>query len=98
MISTSGNGDNPWWRNWRLWALVWVIGTVGLLAILWWDARLWLQNAPQATFRTTKLNVWPLEILWWLFVPVVLLVQQSLWLLDRRLHRALAAKSEGAAP
>ena len=96
MISTNGNGDNPWWRNWRLWALVWVIGTVGLLAILWWDARLWLQNAPQATFRTTKLNVWPLEILWWLFVPAILLVQQSLWRLDRHwpwaigLHALLA--------
>ena len=96
MIFTNGNGENPWWRSWRLWALIWVIGTAVLLAILWWDARAWLQNAPQATFRTTKLNVWPLEILWWLFVPAILLVQQNLWRLDRHwpwaigLHALLA--------
>jgi len=96
MNPANGNGSGAWWRNWRLWLLVWVTGTVVLTALLFWDARSWLQDAPQATFRTTKLNLWPLEILWWFFIPAILLVHRSLaradrhWLWAVGLHGLLA--------
>lgn len=83
MKPVNGSGDNPWWRNRRLWLLIWVTGTIALAAILLWDARSWLQGAPQATFRATKLNLWPLETLWWLFAPAILLVHKSLARVDR---------------
>ena len=85
MIFTNGIGGptDPWWRNWRFWLLAWIAGTVALTAVLLWDARSWLQGAPQAAFRATKLNHWPLEILWWLFTPAILLVQKSLTRIDR---------------
>lgn len=82
--SDNGNVGTAWWRNWRLWVIVWSVGTVAMVAILLWDARLWLQGVPGATFRVTKLNLWPLELLWWLFIPVILLVKQSLTRLDRQ--------------
>ena len=96
MKPVNGNGGNVWWRNWRFWLLVWVTGTIALTAVALWDARSWLQDAPQATFRTTNLNLWPLEILWWFFVPAVLLVHRSLaradrhWLWAVGLHGLLA--------
>jgi two-component system LytT family sensor kinase len=83
MNHVNGNGGSVWWRNWRFWLVVWVTGTVALTAFLLWDARAWLQDAPQATFRTTRLNLWPLEILWWFFVPAVLLVHRSLPRVER---------------
>lgn len=96
MNSANGNGGGVWWRNWRFWLLVWVTGTLALTAVVFWDARSWLQDAPQATFRATKLNLWPLEILWWFFVPAILLVHRSLaradrhWLWAVGLHGLLA--------
>jgi two-component system LytT family sensor kinase len=101
MMHPSGNDGMPWWRQWRLWAGLWLAGTAGLLVVLWWDARPWLQDVPQATFRATKLNLWPLEILWWLFIPVILLVQRSLTRVDRQwlwaigLHGLLAVVVTG---
>lgn len=97
MNFVNGNGRTAWWRGARPWLIVWLAGTAVLAAILWWDARAWIQGAPQATFRATKLNLWPLEILWWLFVPAILLVQKSLTRVDRHwrwaitLHGLLAA-------
>ncbi len=79
----NGNNGTPWWRHWRFWLLVWGAGTLVLAAVLLWDARSWLQGAPRATFRATRLNLWPLEILWWLFIPAILLVQKSLTRVDR---------------
>lgn len=96
MSTLNGNGATAWWRNPRLWLVVWLAGTVALAGILLWDARSWLEDAPQATFRATKLNLWPLELLWWLFIPAILLVQKRLTRIDRHwwwaliLHAALA--------
>jgi len=96
MNPSNGNGVGAWWRNWRWWLLFWVAGSVALTALVLWDARSWLQDGPQATFRATKLNLWPLEILWWFFVPVILLVHRSLaraerhWLWAVGLHGLLA--------
>jgi two-component system LytT family sensor kinase len=96
MNPVNGNGGNVWWRNWRFWLLVWVAGTIALTAVMLWDARSWLQDAPQATFRVTRLNLWPLEILWWFFFPAILLVHRSLagadrhWLWAVGLHGLLA--------
>lgn len=96
MNPVNGNGGNIWWRNWRFWLLVWAAGTVALTAIVLWDARAWLQGAPEATFRATRLNLWPLEILWWFFVPAILLVHRSLprgerhWLWAAGLHGVFA--------
>jgi two-component system LytT family sensor kinase len=101
MSSLNGYGATAWWRNPRLWLAVWFVGTVILAGILLWDARSWLQGEPQATFRVTKLNIWPLEVLWWLFLPAILLVQKSLTRIDRPwlwaiiMHGALALSITG---
>ncbi len=101
MKHSTGSGTEAGWRNARWGWGLWLVGTIALVAFLWWDARAWLQDAPQATFRTTKLNLWPLEILWWLFVPAILLVQRSLTRVDRHwpwalgLHGLLAAVITG---
>lgn len=79
-----------WWRAPRLWIGAWCVGTIVLAAVLLWDARGWLQGAPEATFRATKLNLWPLEMLWWLFIPAILVVQKSLTRLDRQWLWAVA--------
>jgi two-component system LytT family sensor kinase len=84
MSLPNGNGSKAWWRDGRLWLIAWTLGTLGLGAILLWDARGWLQHAPEATFRATKLNLWPLETLWWLFIPAILVIQKSLTRLDRQ--------------
>ena len=84
------------WRNWRTWLAIWIAGTLLLAAVLLWDARSWLRGLPDATFRATKLNLWPLEVLWWLFAPAILLVHKSLTRVDRQwpwaigLHGGLA--------
>lgn len=83
MKPINGNGETVWWRNGRIGLAVWATGTVGFAFILIWDARWWLQGLPEATFRATKLNLWPVEVLWWLFVPMILLVHQSLIRVER---------------
>ena len=91
----------PWWRTPRFWFLVWLAGTLGLAAYLWWDARSWLEDGPLATFRETKLYEWPVEILWWLLAPAILLVQKNLTRVDRywpwaiALHALMAAVITG---
>ncbi len=101
MSVTNGNGNSGWWRSWRVWLAIWSAGTLVLAAILFWDARSWLRGAPEATFRATKLNLWPLEMLWWLFIPIILLVQKRLTRLDRQwlwavgLHGLLALAITG---
>ncbi len=74
----------PLWRGWRLGLLLWLAGTVVLAGILLSDAWPWLSGSPQAAFRYTRLNQWPLGCLWWLLLPVVLWLQQNLSLMDRR--------------
>lgn len=85
--------DKRWWQNQRVWLGLWIIGSVMLAAVLLWDARAWLQNAPDATFRATKLNLWPLELLWWLFIPAILVLQKSLTRLDRQWMWAIGLHS-----
>lgn len=101
MKNGSGNGAVPLWRHWRLWLLVWLAGTAGLLVFLGWDAWPWLSGTPQASFRNTHLNLWPLATLWWLLVPALLWLQKKLTLLDRHwpwalgLHALMAALITG---
>ena len=83
MSNGLGNTATPLWRNRRLWLIVWLTGTAGLLALLLWDAWPWLSDAPQASFRNTRLNEWPLEVIWWLLVPGILWLQVSLMRIDR---------------
>jgi two-component system LytT family sensor kinase len=100
-MQPAGNNSTAWWRARTLWWSVWLAITFALLLLLWWDARPWLQGLPQATFRATKLNLWPLELLWWFFVPAILVVQRSLTRLDRQwiwaigLHGLLATTVTG---
>ena len=70
--------------NRRFWFWLWFAGCFALGAILLWDAWPWLRGDSQAAFRYTKLNEWPLEILWWVLVPVALWLQQNLTMHDRR--------------
>jgi two-component system, LytTR family, sensor kinase len=101
MSATAGNTSAPWWRNRWIWLLIWLAGTAALLAGLSWNAWPWLGGTPGATFRETRLNEWPLEILWWLLAPLILLVQKSLTRIDRYwwwsviLHGAAAAAITG---
>ena len=78
----NGSGTSPW-RSPRLWFMVWLAGTVVLLALLCWDAWPWWNGSPEAGFRNTKLNNWPVEIVWWLLAPGILWLQASLTRLDR---------------
>lgn len=84
MSQVSGNDRLPLWRNWRPWFSLWLAGSAILLALLLWDAWPWLRGTPQATFRHTKLNQWPIEGLWWLLAPVALWLQKNLTMVDRR--------------
>lgn len=101
MKNGNGQGPAPWWRSLRNWFGIWLGLTAGLLGYLLWDARAWLQGAPDATFRSTQLNLWPVEALWWLFIPVILLIQQRLTRVDRPwfwavvMHGLLAAIVSG---
>lgn len=58
-------------RRLRFWQLGWLVGTLALVAFLVFDARSWLANAPQASFRDTHLFSLPGELLWWFFVPAI---------------------------
>jgi two-component system LytT family sensor kinase len=95
------NATNPAWRNWRLWFAVWLAGTALLLAYLVADTWPWLAGSPRASFRITKLYLWPLDTLWWLLAPLILWMQKKLVLVDRRwpwavaLHALMAALISG---
>ncbi len=80
----NSNGSSLIGRGWRPWVLLWLAGTVVLGAVLLWDAWPWLHGAQQAAFRYTKLNQWPVEVVWWILVPVALWLQQNLAMVDRR--------------
>jgi two-component system LytT family sensor kinase len=79
-----------WLRDWRFWGAVWLAGIVVAVAVLLWDARSWLAGSPEASFRTTMLNKWPLWVLWWVAAPAVLWLQHRLTLLDRHWPWAIA--------
>jgi signal transduction histidine kinase len=96
------NGGVPrFWQNWRLWFAVWLGATLVMAAILLADAWPWLSGAPGASFRSTKLFTWPLDLGWWVLVPGILWMQKNLTLVDRRwpwalgLHALLALVCTG---
>ena len=85
------NTARDWWkalRGPRTWLVLWAV--ISLLMILWLaaDARAWLRNAPDASFRETHLYHWPAEIGWWFLLPLILWLQPRLTL-DRRWPWAL---------
>lgn len=77
-------------RDWRCWAALWLVITLVLAGLLLWDARGWLLGWPDASFRYTRLNEWPVSLLWWLLAPVILWMHGRLTLLDRHWPWALA--------
>jgi two-component sensor histidine kinase len=87
-------------KGWKLWAALWVVGSLLILALLLVDARSWLAGSPLASFRETRLYKWPAEILWWFLAPLVFWLQARLTL-DRRwpwallLHALMAALITG---
>jgi len=94
------NARSAWpayWRDWRIWAALWVAGSLAIVTVLAWNARSWLAGAPGASFRETDLATWPIEVTWWFLLPLVLVLQARLTLLDRRwpwtllLHVLMAA-------
>ena len=85
---STGSGTSLWRRP-RFWFMVWLAGTLVLLGVLCWDAWSWLNGSPQASFRSTKLNLWPVEVVWWLLAPGILWLQASLTRLDRHWPWAL---------
>ena len=84
MIVDAMTATARFWCKPRFWFWIWLVGSVALLAVLLADAWPWLRGDSQAAFRSTKLNEWPLEIIWWLLVPIGLSLQQNLTLMDRR--------------
>src|SRR4051812_32036547 len=83
------------WREWwkifrspRPWLVIWAV--LSVLIVLWLlaDARAWMRNAPDASFRETDLSRWPAEAAWWFLLPPVLWLQSRLTL-DRRWPWAL---------
>ena len=86
----SRESSSPWWQQWVWWRWLWAGATFGLIAWLWWDARAWWRGEPLATFRETDLHRWPLEVLWWGLIPVILLLQKHLTRLDRHWGWSLA--------
>ena len=85
------NTAGDWWkalRGPRTWLVLW--SAISLLMILWLvaDARAWLRNAPDASFRETHLYRWPAELAWWFLLPLILWLQSRL-ALDRRWPWAL---------
>jgi len=74
--------DTLWHRR-GFWAAIWLAGTLVLIGVLGWDAWPWLSGSPEAAFRDTKLNEWPVEVIWWLLAPGILWLQSSLTRLDR---------------
>jgi two-component sensor histidine kinase len=81
----------PLWRSGRFWLGLWLAATLVLAALLLWDAAPWLRGEPDAAFRYTRLNQWPLGLLWWLLVPAALWMQQNLTMVDWRWPLALHA-------
>lgn len=80
-----------WWSIFRsplTWLVIW--SAVSLFLILWLlaDARAWISNAPDASFRETQLYRWPAEVTWWFLLPPLLWLQSRLTL-DRRWPWAL---------
>ncbi len=74
----------PFWRQSRWWLWVWLVLALTLVAILLWDARSWLSGQPQASFRYTKLNTWPIEIIWLILAPGILWLQRQLGWFESR--------------
>ncbi len=79
-----------WLRDWRFWGAIWLAGIVVAGAVLLWDARSWIGGSPEASFRTTLLNKWPVWVLWWVVAPAILWLQHRLTLLDRHWPWAIA--------
>ncbi|WP_438481052.1 sensor histidine kinase [Oleiharenicola lentus] len=78
MTNLIKSAPQAWWRRERLWFGLWLLITVAGIAWLWWDAHAWLSGEPSAVFRDTDLKRWPLEVLWWVFLPLILLLQRYL--------------------
>lgn len=74
----------PFWRQGRWWFWFWMVLTLAGVAVLLWDARAWLRGEPEASFRYTKLNTWPLETIWWLLAPATVWLQRRLLWIDSR--------------
>ena len=87
----------PLWRSGRFWLGMWLAVTLVLAALLLWDAAPWLRGEPDAAFRYTRLNQWPLGLLWWLLVPAALWMQQNLTMVDWRWPWTLALHALAAA-
>lgn len=79
-----------WWRDWRFWVALWLAGVLVAVGVLMWDARSWLAGSPEASFRLTWLNKWPVWTLWWFVAPAILWLQHRLTLLDRHWPWAIA--------
>lgn len=79
-----------WLRDWRFWGALWLAGLLVAVGVLLWDARGWLAGAPDASFRLTLLNKWPVWTLWWVVAPLVFWLQHRLTLLDRHWPWAIA--------
>ncbi len=77
-------------RDWRCWLGLWLVGLLVLAGLLLWDARSWLLGSPEASFRYTRLNQWPVWLLWWAVAPGILWLQHRLTLLDRHWTWAIA--------
>ncbi len=84
MSANATKSRRRFWINPRFWFGIWLAGSLVLLAVVLTDAWPWLRGDAQASFRATKLNEWPLEVIWWLLVPIGLSLQQNLTLMDRR--------------
>ena len=52
----------------------------------------WLVGSPDGSFRYTALNEWPVGVLWWFLVPLILWVHQRLTLLERHWQLYLDGK------
>lgn len=77
-------------RDWRWWAVLWLVLTLGVAGWLVWDARGWLMDSPGSSFRFTLLNEWPVSVLWWFLAPIILCLHTRLTLLDSSWPWALA--------
>ncbi|MES1168407.1 MAG: hypothetical protein ABUL61_04485, partial [Oleiharenicola lentus] len=76
--------NKAWLRDWRFWGILWLVGSVGLISWLLWDARGWLAGAPEGAFRGTALRTCPVMVMWWFLAPLILWLQVQLTLPDRR--------------
>ncbi len=85
------------WHPRRFWFPLWLAGSTLLTAFVLWDAWPWLQDLPHASFRSTRLNTWPVELLWYFLLPVIFWLQKNLSLTDRRWPWTLALHATTAA-